>query len=114
MKTIILTMNFGNNTPTWAINAKCKQLKTWVDQNKENLPFQDLIIFPDTSGETKLYWLDGEANNEDHKKKLSELKNRLTPIISATVDIQTNKSDPDYKKAMEEFKQLRELKMRRK
>jgi len=109
MKNLVLTINFGN-LPTWATKAKCNQFEQWVQANKSELPFENIVLFPDTQGDTKLYWLEGDPQDLKDAKKLDEVKNKLQPILCALVKLSIEKDDPEYIKAMKELKQLRELK----
>ena len=107
MKNLVLTINFGK-VPPWAINAKNKQLADWVAANKENLPFENIVVIPSTT-ETGLYWLEGDLNSPTDKVKLEEVKDRLKPILCAIINMDYKKDDPEYKKAIEELNELRAL-----
>jgi hypothetical protein len=111
MKNIVLTVDFGK-LPPWAIQAKSSQLADWLEKNKKDMPFDNIIILPD-AGATQLYWLEGEINNNEHRLQLLKLRDRLKPVLCAIVDMDHPKEDPGYKKAIGELKELRELKLRK-
>ena len=98
-KNLLLSIDL-TSIPSWQITAMQKQMKDWIETNKTLLPFENLIIFP-TTGETKLYWLEGELNNPKDIKTLNEIKDRLQPILEVALDIKLNKgkfTDPYLKK----------------
>jgi len=111
MKNLLITIDFGN-IPSFAIIAKSRQLSDWFKQNKAELGIDNVIIMPD-AGSTKLYWLDGEIDNIDHRTKLEDVANKLSPILSAAINLKCDKEDAEYKKAIDQLQQLRELKERR-
>jgi len=111
MKNLLITIDFGN-LPSFAITAKSRQLSDWFKQNRAELGIDNVIIMPD-AGSTKLYWLDGEIDNIDHRTKLEDLAHKLSPIFSVVVNTACDKEDAEYKKAMEQLKELRELQDRR-
>lgn len=111
MKNLLITIDFGN-IPSFAITAKSRQLSDWFKQNKNELGIDNVIIVPD-AGSTKLYWLDGEIDNIDHRTKLDDLAKRLSPILCAAIDMKYDKEDVEYKKAIDQLKELRELQERR-
>ena len=105
MKNLVLTINFGN-IPSWAIHAKASQLNDWFKKNVKEMPFENIIIMPDT-GTTALYWLEGDVKNPIDRQQLDELKKKLQPVLHAAIDDDYSKEDPQYKKAMDELKQIR-------
>lgn len=107
-KTLILTIDM-QGAPDWQIRALNKQMADWLDANKAVLPAEDLIIFP-TTGETRLYWLQGEHNPAD-KKTLEEIKDRIQPVLEVALDIKIDKEKhfkkPDTAGAIAELNELR-------
>jgi hypothetical protein len=99
-RTLILTIDF-HDAPEWHIRAKQKQMADWIDQNKTLLPYEDLIILP-APGDTKLYWLEGK---NDDIKTLDNIKDKLLPVLSVSLDVSANKTD--IKLEVEKLKQYR-------
>lgn len=86
-KTLILTFDLPNAT-TWQVKAKHDQLKDWLTVNKILKDHEDLIIMQ-APGQTKLYWLEGTAENV---KELEEIKDRITPILEVVLEVKASKS----------------------
>jgi len=107
MKNLILMVNFGD-IPVWATRAKAQQLADWFKKYQKELGIDNFILMPDNH-ETKLFWLDGEINNPKDANEIKALADKFKPILSVIID-KVEEDDPGYKKALEELKELRELK----
>lgn len=105
MKNLVMTVNFGN-TPSWAIAAKAKQLNDWLCKNKANLPFENIILMPDSTGDTRLYWLEGEDIPKD-RIQLEAIRDKIKPILNVVIQTNMSKEDINFQSAMEELKTLR-------
>ena len=88
-RTLILTIDMKGGSD-WQINAMTRQVSDWVRLNKTLLPIEDLIIVP-ASGETKLYWLEGELDDEDDIKTLDQVKDRIKPVLEVALGIKIDK-----------------------
>ena len=87
-KTLILTIDLSG-MPDWYAKACTMQMKDWFNANKIILPIENLIIMP-ANGPTKLYWLEGEHNEQD-TKTLEQIKDRIQPVLEVALDIKIDK-----------------------
>lgn len=92
-KTLILAIDVGKGKSDWMIRAMQMQISDWFNQNQTILPAENLVIFP-ASGETKLYWLEGDPEDIKDVEKLEEIKDRIKPVLELALGI---KSDPNKK-----------------
>jgi len=89
MRNLILTIDL-KTTEDYLVKAMQAQINDWLTLNKIILPSENLIILPCT-GETRLYWLEGEYNTQD-KKSLEEIKDRLEPVLQVALDLKIDKA----------------------
>jgi hypothetical protein len=105
-RTLVLTVDLTGG-PDWQITAHQNQLAAWLEKNRAILPFEGLIILP-VSGETKLYWLEGNPEDVGDVKTLDEIKNRIKPVMEVALDIKIDKKglfkDPFKKSKVLPFK----------
>lgn len=87
-KTYILTFD-ATNLPDWHARAISTQMAGWLKSNKTIFPNENLIILP-ASGDTKLYWLDGE-DNQDDIKNLEQVRDRIKPVLEVALNIKIDK-----------------------
>ncbi len=92
-KTLILAVDVGKNRSDWTVRAMQMQISDWFRQNNTILPSEDVIIMP-TSGEMKLFWLQGDPGDVKDVEKLEEIKDRIVPVLEIALGV---KSDPDKK-----------------
>ena len=92
-KTLILAVGIGKNRTDWQVRALQMQISDWFRQNNTILPSEDVIIMP-TSGEMKLFWLQGNPDDIKDVEKLDEIKDRITPVLEVALGI---KLDPSKK-----------------
>lgn len=91
-KTLLLTIDPGPNTADWMVKAMSLQIADWFKANQTILPAENLVLFP-TKGETKLYWLEGDADSVKDKKTLDEIKDRIKPVLEIALGL----ASPDKK-----------------
>ena len=91
IKNLVLTVNLGG-APDCQINAMVKQMGDWVEANKELLPFENLIILP-TTGDTRLYWLEGVVGNISDLGALESIKDKLEPILGVALDLKIDREN---------------------
>lgn len=84
----------------WQIKALQRQMADWLETNKTLKSFEDLIILPAT-GETRLYWLEGDDTPENISS-LEEIKARLKPVLEVALDIKIDKEGL-YKRPNKKF-----------
>lgn len=92
-KTLILAVDVGKNRSDWMVRAMQMQISDWFKQNSTILPSEDVIIMP-TSGEMKVYWLEGNPEDIKDVEKIEEIKDRIKPVLEVALGI---KSDPNKK-----------------
>ena len=92
-KTLILAVDVGKNRSDWMVRAMQMQISDWFKQNNTILPSEDIIIMP-TSGEMKIYWLEGNPEDVKDIEKLEEIKDRIKPVLEIALGI---KIDPNKK-----------------
>jgi hypothetical protein len=104
IKNLVLAVNLGD-APDWQIKAMTKQMGDWVEVNKELLPFENLIILP-TTGDTRLYWLEGVVGSMGDLEALESIKDRLEPILNVALDLKIDRE----KKYRDPYAKLRRIK----
>lgn len=111
-KTLILAIDM-QGAPDWQIRALNKQMADWLEQNKAVLEHENLIILP-TTGETRLYWLEGKFSPED-TKTLDDIKDRIKPVLEVALGIKIDKEKhfTAPKSATEAIAELNEIRAKR-
>jgi len=104
IKNLVLAVNLGE-APDWQIKAMTKQMGDWSEANKESLPFDNLIILP-TTGDTRLYWLEGVIDNINDLETLESIKDKLEPILNIALDLKIDRK----KKYKDPYAKLRRIK----
>jgi hypothetical protein len=102
MKTLILTFD-ATGMADWHARAVCRQMADWFKTNKAVFNNEHLVILPGT-GETRLYWLEGEVSNPDDIKSLQEIKDRIKPVLEVALDIKIDKENRYKVPTRERFK----------
>jgi hypothetical protein len=99
-KTLILTIDLAG-APDWQRKAMQMQLSDWLQKNKTLLPIEDLVIMP-ANGETRLFWLEGNADDLKDVKTLEDIKDRIKPIMEIALGIKVDRKklykDPNRKR----------------
>jgi len=87
-RNLIITLDFGN-MPEWTVKAKNHQIAAWLDANKGQLPFDNLIILPSV-GESKLYWLEGKIDNPVDFIVIKEIRDKLKPVLEIGLGVRVD------------------------
>ena len=88
-RTLVLALDMQGGSD-WQVNAMNRQMSDWITLNKTLLPIEDMIILP-TSGETRLYWLEGKIDDDEDIKTLEQIKDRIKPILEIALGIKIDK-----------------------
>ena len=95
-RTFILTVDL-TKAPEWQVIALQRQMADWLEANPVLSSEDSLIILP-APGDTKLYWLEGEAKDIT---ELTHVRDRLRPVLEVSLDLKTNRlklKDPNLDK----------------
>jgi hypothetical protein len=107
MKTLVLTFDAAGMAD-WHARAISRQMADWLKTNKAILNIEHMIILPGT-GDTKLYWLEGEVGNPDDIKSLEEIKNRIKPVLEVALEIKIDKVNRYKVPTRERFNAIKSL-----
>ena len=105
MKNLLLTIDLGD-IPDHQVRAMQMQMSDWMNANKP-LPFKNIIIMP-TRGETRLYWLEGEIDNQQDIKDLDSVKDKLEPLLSVALDLKIDRKKK-YKNPYTKIRRLKDI-----
>lgn len=89
MKNLVLALGIPDKSKEWQVQAMSRQIGDWVEANRTKLPFDNLILIP-TTGETRLYWLEGEVPKD--LKELQDIADKLKPVIEVALDIKIDRA----------------------
>lgn len=92
MKNLVITLDFGR-APDWAVRAKQQQIGDWLQANKSQLSFDNIILLP-SPGETKLFWLEGKVGDTKDEDEIKRIRDEMKPVLEIALGI---KADTEVK-----------------
>lgn len=90
----IVTIDVGQYKSDWEVRAMLHMIRDYFYKSGILKDSEDVILWP-IKGEHRLYYLDGHHGDITDEKILEEMADRLTPVLSKSLDVKNDKKDQD-------------------
>lgn len=84
-KNLVITVDTDKKNE-WQIKALSMQMSDYLKANRSLFGADNIIILP-ASGETRLYWLEGDTDNPVDVSAIEKIKDRLKPVLEVSFGI---------------------------